>query len=859
MSPTAEFTAEVRSLRAGLEEKHLGGAGGFEVCHAWAKAVDGLIAELFARLVGATDNLPFALAALGGYGRSELNPYSDIDLLFLYDKEINHAAAALPGKIIPALWDVGFKVGHSTRTIEDCLRIAQHDLTSKTAMMEARLLLGNKEVFDRFEYRFRKGVALKGVDRFLKEKWVETELRHEKSQNSCLLTEPDVKESPGGLRDYHVALWAAAARYDVHGGVNGLLERGLIKHEEAKAAEKAVDFILRVRNDIHFLTKSPHNQFDYGIQPRVAQRLGFTGEGDAPVLRMMGTYYRSADTVYRLCHSVQDQARRYRTKAQMFLIKLRHRELAPNIFAGEDEIFVKELSAQQIADNPDTLFKILSLMVEKELQPSHGLRKTLEEAGRLWKQQKPDYLTLGRGLRGILELAEPVKALELLRDSKLMTAIVPEFHPIRYLTPFDLYHKFTVDDHSFRAISEFDNLKRNEKPECDLLRALHEAEPRKDLVRLALLLHDIGKGDGHHAEEEKIDPEIVRRLGYSEADVATVEKLVRLHLLMNNIAQRRDVHDHKTIIEFCETVGDDETLKRLYMLTYADTCAVGPAIWNSWKGLLLKELFAMASTYFEGKDPLQWLAPGRLVPQEKMTPELARFIKGMPDKYFFMRTPDDVVRDGAAFAEFMEKQPVVFTRYRPGAGTEPGELAILCKNRIGLLFHIVGTLSARNIDILRSHILTHKEDVAVDFFRVNGPNGQPMNDAPFWERVDAEMKRVLGGEKEVDDLMRSRKKTVIAQQHAAQVDALVKVLNDVSYDHTVIETISRDRIGLLYDITRALSSLGLDIVSARIATEGQKAVNTFYVSEPGNRKVTNPERLEEIREGIHKALAHTVF
>jgi [protein-PII] uridylyltransferase len=328
---------------------------------------------------------------------------------------------------------------------------------------------------------------------------------------------------------------------------------------------------------------------------------------------------------------------------------------------------------------------------------------------------------------------------------------------------------------------------------------------------------------------------------------------------MNNVAQRRDIHDTKTIIEFCELVGNEELLKRLYMLTYADTCSVGPGIWNSWKGTLLKKLFTMASAYFEGRDPMQWLAQGRFVPQEKLTPELARFIKGMPDKYFFLRTPEGVMEDGSLFSEFMNNPVPALIRYRSEKDGGPGEVTLVSKNRIGLLYNVVGVLSSKNVDIHQAQILTHKEEVAFDFFRVSGPNGQPINDEEFWKRVKDEVQRVLEGEKQVDELMRNRKKLLSAQQHVPKMDSVIKTMNDVSYDHTVIETVTRDRIGLLYDVTRGISQMNLDIVSARIATEGHKALNTFYVCEPDGNKIMNPERLEEIKEGIHKALQHIQY
>ncbi len=851
MTTRAVFSEKIKGLRAALEERHAAGGGGFEVCRGWAASVDGVIKELFAEMVPESAALPFALAALGGYGREELNPWSDIDLLFLYDKDIGDAGAALPGAIIPMMWDVGFKVGHATRTIADCLRIAQTDLISKTGMLEARFLLGDKPLFARFEYQFGKNVMAKQSERFVRDKWVESEIRHGKWHNTLLLTEPDVKESPGALRDYHTALWVAAARYGVR-GIEEIAARGLMDAEERKSVTEAVDFILRLRNDIHFLAKGPHNLLDYAMQPRVARRLGFTGDGDVPVIRMMHDYYRAADTVLRFGQSVRAQAMRYRTKTQMFFLKLRHKMLAPNIFAGEDEIFVKDLTASELAAKPETLFALLRLMVEKELRPSPGLRRMLDETGRLWKQGRPDPVMLGAGLRGILEMQDPVKALELMRDCKVLTAIIPEFRAIRYLTPFDLYHRFTVDGHSFRAILEFDNLKLNERPECDLLRALYLAEPRKDLVRLALLLHDLGKGTGGH-HEERIDPAILLRIGYSEGEAATVERLVRLHLLMNSVAQKRDIHEPHTVIEFAEQVEDEETLKRLYMLTYADTCAVGPGIWNSWKGALLKELFTLGATYFEGKDPLQWFAPGRFLPPEKMTPDVIRFVKGMPDKYFFMRSPEDVERDAAIFTAFVKGDGAPLIQHRFISAADPGEITLVSKNRLGLLYNALGTLASKNIDILQAVILTHAEGVAFDFFRVHGPNGQPIGDEAFWGRVDAEVRRVLTGEKTVDEILKGRTR-ILGGQNAVAVDPHVRVLNDVSFSHTVLETVSRDRIGLLFDSARAISGLGLDIVSASIAVEGHKALNTFYVSEADGKKVANPERMEEIKEALKTAL-----
>ncbi len=856
MTAITLYVEKIKEAKERLEKNHLAGAGGMETCLAWSGFVDNLITELFDSVAGAEKNAPVALVALGGYGRRELNPCSDIDLLFLYENSISHSDESVYTGIIPTLWDIGFKVGHSTRTIADCLKISDSDQVSKTSMMEARFLSGNRQMFDLFAYRFKTKVVRKKINLFIREKRVETELRHKKFSNTLFLTEPNLKESPGGLRDYHLALWMASARYGVK-TIPEIKERGLIQSEEAKRVTDSLDFILKVRNDLHFLTKKPQDLLDYGLQTAVAKRLGYGGDTHESVVNMMREYYRAGDAVYKFGRSLTEQAVRYRTRAQLFLLKFRHKEILPGVFIGPEEIYVKGLTTRQLSEAPERLFEILRIIAEKELKPSPGLRGMLEKIGSGWKKKTPENPErVGEGFRSILSAEEPAEVMRLMRDSKLVTAVIPEFYAIRYLTPFDLYHKFTVDDHSFIAIREMDNLKRNDDPDCNVLRLLYEEEKRKDILRLTILLHDLDKGDGgSHHDEPDIDPKIVERLGYSAKDAQAVRTLIRLHLLMSEISQRRDTHDMKTVTEFCEKVGDETTLKRLYLLTFADMSAVGPGVWNSWRATLLRELFAKSMGYFKGEDILRKTSPGKFLSNDELTDDVIKFVKGMPERYFQISSPKKVVKDAALFEKYSAGKSLALANHRAASDAEPGELTIMTKDKAGLLQLLVGTLASRNVDILDSQILTHKDGITVDIFRVNGPDGKPINDEQFWIRMENEIEKIISAEKTVEELMRNRQKLMVTAQNLPTVFPMVKLLNDVSADYTIIETTARDRMGLLYDITRTLGNAKVRIVSARISTEGHKAMNVFYVTQQqGGGKITDHEKIFVIKRELASVL-----
>ena len=862
MKNIAKYIERLKLSKAELQKKHLlntGQSGGFDICQELTSITDGIISDLFMEIDGGLKEYEsitangFALAALGGYGRQELCPKSDIDLLFLYKPERLHRKNTEQTGIIPYLWDIGFKVGHSTRSTDDCIKIAENDLTSKTAMMEARFILGNIDLYNSFTRQFRKKTLSAKPYQYVRLKQQETELRHNTFFNSIFLTEPDLKKSPGTLRDYHTALWVAYAQYGVN-TLSAINSRGLAGSSETEEVRRAVDFLLKIRCDLHFQQDVPNDVLSYSMQPKVAKRLGYGDDDKESPKQMMRDYYRAADVIYRFSNSILDQARRYRSESSRFSFKPSHKKIDKNIFAGPEEIYLTDITPSQLAFSPEKIFLILSHMVRKRLKPSTGLRKIFLEVGRIWKKEKPEREEISRHFRALLKEEDPFSALNVLRDTKILTTIIPELRAIRFLTPFDLYHKFTVDDHTFRAISEFDNLKRNELGECSILRSLYEKENRKDLVRAAILFHDMGKSSGDHGEETEIDEASIRNLGYEEDEIGTICKLVRHHILMNMVAQRRDLHDDKVVTDFCEKIGDTTTLKRLYLLTFADTTAVGPGIWNSWKGSLLKELYQKAFAVLEKGETVE---KPEMVKEEffaKLSRTAARFAAGMPERYLLIRDPLHAEEDAKIFQTYLDSNESTATGYRLISKHEPGEITIVTKNSLGLLQKLVGTLTSKNFNILDSQIFTRGDGIAVDIFRINGLDEKTVTDEAMINRVENEIKNVLSGSINVEDLLRSRKKMMTIGDSLPSITPEINIMNDVSFTHTVIETYSRDRLGLLYESTRVLSDQKVDIFSARITTEGHRALNVFYVSEPDGKKIIHSERMDSIKKSLLQIL-----
>ncbi|MBI3813010.1 MAG: hypothetical protein HY279_00885 [Nitrospinae bacterium] len=480
-----QYVKEVREMieekKGEIRERHRNGAGGIEIAEAYTKLVDDLIIKMYEVVMdnpplppfnkggikGGLNGQPLSLVALGGYGRKELNPFSDVDILFLYDRKLDPYIDFATHNIISTLWDIGFHVGHSTRAIEDCLSIAKSDITARTAMMESRYLIGSREIFDKFFASFKRDVTKRGVDDFINMKIEETGQRHSVYGNTVCVSEPNVKEGPGGLRDLHTALWAAMAKFGIN-TLEGLERRGIIDNQEKESALKAIDFIFRVRNDMHFLAGKKNDVLSHEIQETVAKNLGYRDGGLKGVIQFMKDYYTHASYFYHFSNSLIDRTLRYKPGLLKRIAYLKTREIGDGFVSIRDEIHVKDLNPDIFKQSPILLLKVFFYCQEYGLKLSSSIKRTINSSLSLIDDNFTALPESKEILRKMLRGKGAARVLRMMHDCGALTRFLRELGHITFFSNYDLYHKFTVDEHTLRSVESLEALAGSGEDEVEL-------------------------------------------------------------------------------------------------------------------------------------------------------------------------------------------------------------------------------------------------------------------------------------------------------------------------------------------------------------------------------------------------------
>ncbi|MGK7346140.1 MAG: [protein-PII] uridylyltransferase [Candidatus Nitrospinota bacterium M3_3B_026] len=856
MTPkTAELKSGLEARRSRARERHDRGGGGLEVSSALCAAVDETIIELFERERG---DFGGALVALGGYGRGLLNPFSDIDLLFLL-KGSSGAAAPPPHSLLAMLWDIGLKVGHSARTIDDTVTMGLSDLTARTSMMEARLLTGSRELFDEFHKKYERKVVRHKPGAFMALKIEETKRRHAVHGRTVHLTEPDMKESRGGLRDYHTAMWLLRSKADVW-GLDEMTARGIVGPADAKEVERAHSVLLRLRNALHWRAGKALDRLVQPLQPDIARGEGLEGSDNAVAAELMRRYYEAAETIDRFSREMILFAREYRKMRPWRPISVDN----DGLFTDGTSLHARSFPPERLGGRPALLFRIARRLAEENLKPApnlwRGLRKIAETAPAEWFEG-PE---AGRMLMAVLRLKNSARAVSVFLETGILERLIPEFSHIRRLTQFDMFHKYTADKHTINTVRMLESLPENRGVGLKL-REIFRAEDHMEVIKLALLLHDLGKRaeDRHAVEEDTRTPVILKRLGLERLE-ERVGFLVRNHLLMSRVAQRRDFSIPTTLRRFCEDVGDRDALRRLYLLTYADIAGVGPEVWSDWKDYLLSELFESAEKFFiEGEafflspeESIESLTQGiTALPGPAVDEKTARdFLERAPSRYLRNATLDTVVDDIRLVKTLRTKKLALSYRSNPGDST--GRITLAAAERLGFFSVIAGAFAAKNVNVTEAQIHTFEGHMALDAITVAGPSLSLFSDPASLAAFEKELVAFLEGKKDVDKMVKRRARYMRPEPGAKApgLEPRVVILNHLSRISTVVEIWAPDRIGLLYDITHTLARLGLDINGAKISTEGKRAINVFYVTDEEGNKLEGEENGQRVREALISAI-----
>ncbi len=866
-----EAQAQVReSLRARVEA----GAGGGEVMATGSRAMDQLIRVIFdaasTRVYPATNPTAgehLSLVALGGYGRGELAPFSDVDLMFLRPYKQTPWGEQVVEFMLYLLWDMGLKVGHSTRSIDECARLATSDLTIRTSLLEARYVWGEQRLFLDFEERFRREVMAGSGPDFVEAKLAERDERHLRLGDSRYLLEPNIKEGKGGLRDLHTLFWIARYLYGTD-EVAALVERGVLTAEEERSFDKAHEFLCTVRCHLHFLAGRAEERLTFDVQPELADRLGYTDHaGTRGVERFMKHYFLIAKEVGDLtrifCAAMEDQHRR-KPRFRMPRFGLRRREIEGFVAEGE-RLNVADETA--FAEDPVKLIRLFLVAHERDLDiHPRALQLITRNLRLIDREMREDAKANALFMTILTSRKNPETTLRRMNEAGVFGRFVPDFGRVVAQMQHDMYHVYTIDEHTIRAIGVLARIENGEFADDHPLAAeiLPKLQMRRALY-LAVLLHDIAKGRGgdHSMLGEEVAERLGPRLGLEADETETVAWLVRWHLVMSATAFKRNLEDPKTIEDFVAVVQSPERLRLLLVLTVADIRAVGPGVWNGWKGQLLRELYHRAEEYMLGghaaiaRDSrvaaLQAELAERLAdwPEEDRRRHFARGQEG-----FWLATDLDSHERRARLMRDADARGAPLTiDTRISRFHSVTEVMVYTVDHPGLFTRLTGAVAASGAGIVEARIHTTSDGMALDVFWIQDLDGAAFDRPDRLARLSANIERTLSGELNLRLELPKRRDRLPSRSAVFTVEPRVLIDNQASNTHTVVEVNGRDRPALLHDLTRAFFDLSLTIAHARIATYGERAVDVFYVKDLFGLKIDGEQRLNRMRVALLSVLS----
>ena len=808
-----------------------------------------------------------AIVAVGGYGRGMLAPGSDIDLLFLLPYKQTAWGESIAETILYCLWDMGLKVGHATRNVDECIRQSRGDLTIRTTILEARLLIGQRALFNELMSRFDKEIVQNGAAEFVTAKLAERDDRHRRSGESRYLVEPNVKDGKGGMRDLHTLFWIAKFAHRVR-EPDELVARGVFSREEYRLFRRCEDFLWSVRCHLHFLTGRPEERLSFEVQRELAVRLGYTEHpGQKDVERFMKHYFLVAKDVGDLtrivCANLEEQEAKPQPMLGRFIAKLRPGARRKALPGTSDFVFdrgrINIVDDQVFERDPVNLIRLFHLADKHELQHHPDAMRLATRSLKLIDAGLRENKDANRLFLEVLTSRnDPEEALRRMNEAGVLGRFIPDFGRIVAMMQFNMYHHYTVDEHLLRCIGTLAAIEKGERNDLGLAVELFPTIKRRELVYIAMLLHDIAKGrpEDHSVAGARIARRFGARMGLNAAETDTVAWLVEQHLVMSTVAQSRDLSDRKTIEKFAAVAQNLERLKMLTVLTTADITAVGPGVWNGWKSQLLRTLYYESEPVLTGG----FSEVDRAHRVEKAQGEFRAAMGDWPEAdvsaYINRHYPAywlkvDLPRK-VEHAHFVRKAEAEGRGLASIASLDPArgvtDLTIFAPDHPRLLSTIAGACSVAGANIVDAQIYTTVDGRALDTITISRAFERDEDELRRATRVTETIEKALRGDatpQEGRERSGGRGRT-----RPFTLEPEVSINNAWSNRHTVVEITGLDRTGLLHSLTHTLSRLNLNIASAHVATFGERAVDVFYVTDLTGAKITSPQRQSAIRRAL---------
>ncbi len=799
----------------------------------YTQKIDGFLVEIFNSIESKN---PLALIATGGYGRAELAPCSDIDIMFFAKDKADSKKVET---VLYRLWDTGLAIGHSFRTPEDCIAEAKKDIRTHTSLLESRLVAGDKGLYSCFQEKVYAELAYRKQKNFITAKLREMEKRHSDYGDSIYLLEPNVKEGRGGLRDIHTALWLSKVSLKFN-SIDDLLT--IVSENDFKRLVKAYDFLLKVRFCLHLLSRRRNDVLSFDIHDRVAQRLGFyNSKKFLGAERFMRFFYLKASVASAVTALISGIcSKRWLTESQKTWGVTK--KASGNFYIAKDFIIPAEKNS--FINEPLNVIEAFYVFSKTGKDFSHNLKEDIRHSLLLINKRVRNSKKAALFFIGILRGKRIYETLSRMHDTGVLGRFIPEFGALRALVVYEPYHRYTVDEHTLLALKYLENLSATKYKNLEYLSEIMRGIKDKETLFMSLLFHDIGKAAGkHHGEEGyKRLKNIVERFNLDIEKRQRIEFLVKNHTLMSTIALKRESEDTEVIAQFAEAVRDEEGLGALYLITYADMCAVNPNFWTEWKAWLLKDLYEKTLNYLRGvrKDKNVYIENILSSYTGKDAEGLAVFLGEMPDRYLVSTPAEKIYSDCLIYSDVRMKNFAVSINDKPDRTTE---ITVGAWDSPGLFSKIVGFLSSKWLNILSARLYTGKKGLVIDKIQVSNWN------VLWWDGMEDSVKNGLKAvvlENSAISFTPSKKEA------AGRFEAFIELDNETSEDSTIVEFFSQDRQGLLYEVSTLFYEHGLNIISAKINTESDIAQDIFYLKH-GKGKADGPKTLE-LLESLWKIL-----
>ena len=808
-----------------------------------------------------TEAEKLSIISVGGYGRREMAPFSDVDLLFLTPYKMTPWSENVIETVLYLLWDLKLKVGHSSRSIKDCLRLGSEDYTIRTAMLEHRFVCGDINLASQLNDKLWKNLFSGTAKDFISAKLIERENRHEK-HGQRYMVEPNVKEGKGGLRDLQSLYWIAKYVYQTQ-NISDLVDLNVFRSDEYLQFEQAEEFLWAVRCQMHHLADRAIEQLSFDLQVEVASAMGYHDSRDQRAVEIfMQDYFRHATRVGDLTRIFLTSLEAVHAKDEPLLERIfkRKPKIDNDYIVIHNRLAIK--SEKEFLTNPINLLKLFSEALRTGLLiHPNAMRLVSANLAMVNNEFRASTEAQQIFLELLLKHGNPERALRRMNELGFLAKFIPEFEPIVAMMQFNMYHSYTVDEHTIQCLKTLAQIEKGELvEELPIASSILKDGVNRKVIYIALLLHDIGKGrsDDHSILGAKIAKQVSPRLGLNKQETETVEWLVRYHLLMSDMAQKRDISDPRTVRDFAKAVQSVKRLNLLTVLTVCDIRSVGPDTWNNWKATLIRQLYAETKAILEqGAEALNRenrMTEAKKALREKLSEWDNKDIKIETGRHYPPYWQGFQVDAQFAFAKLLRNLGAdeIKIELTPDTDRDATRICFALSDHPGIFSRLAGALALVGANVVDARSYTSKDGFATAAFWIQDGDGSPYNQARF-SRLRRMIEKTLSGEVITREAIKERDKFK-KREKAFKVPTSITFDNEGSEIYTIIEVDTRDRPGLLFDLTRTLANMNVYIASAVIATYGEQVVDSFYVKDMFGLKFHSESKQKKLEQNLRQAI-----